>query len=266
MIMTDLSIAHGAAYGIQAYTLEQNTPRGQEKNAHAGPAASASATEQSRDEVSLSREGKELSAARQTEKNAEQSSRNPADATESEETKGNGQQPLDEAELRQVQQLQQRDTEVRAHEQAHLAVAGQYASGGASFSYQTGPNGKRYAVGGSVPIDIGKGSTPEATIMKMRTIKRAALAPVNPSPADRQIAAQASMQEIQAIQDLQTEKLSGKQNSSLAPTNNTNNEAPEKPAPQNSQDSPDSTKKPLEPAQATRAIMNAAYRAMASLA
>lgn len=95
---------------------------------------------------------------------------------------------------------------MRSHEQAHLAAAGQYAAGGASFSYITGPDGKRYADSGSVPIDTGREKTPEATIQKMRTIKRAALAPANPSAADRQIAAQAARTEGQAIRERHSEQ------------------------------------------------------------
>lgn len=108
-------------------------------------------------------------------------------------------------ELKQLVQLKSRDREVRSHEQAHLAVAGQYASGGASYTYQRGPDGNSYATGGEVPIDIGGEPTPEATIQKMRTVRRAALAPAEPSGADRQIAAQASAKEMQARQELAQE-------------------------------------------------------------
>ncbi|MDA3959695.1 MAG: putative metalloprotease CJM1_0395 family protein [Planctomycetota bacterium] len=107
-------------------------------------------------------------------------------------------EPLSEAESSVVRQLQSRDREVRTHEQAHLSAAGQYAAGGASFSYQNGPDGKRYAIGGEVPIDTGTARTPEATINKMQQVKRAALAPANPSGADRSIAASAAQQETGA--------------------------------------------------------------------
>ncbi|WP_163336754.1 putative metalloprotease CJM1_0395 family protein [Desulfopila sp. IMCC35008] len=109
---------------------------------------------------------------------------------------------LTTAEQTQLRQLKSRDLEVKTHEQAHMAAAGQYAASGASFTYQRGPDGNRYAVGGEVQIDIGKESTPEETIQKMETIGRAALAPANPSPADRQIAAQAAMKASQARQEL----------------------------------------------------------------
>jgi hypothetical protein len=61
----------------------------------------------------------------------------------------------------------------------------------------------KYAVGGEVPIDMSSESTPEATIQKMETVRRAALAPADPSPADLQIASAASAKEIQAMQELQ---------------------------------------------------------------
>ncbi|MFC1601533.1 putative metalloprotease CJM1_0395 family protein, partial [Candidatus Sumerlaeota bacterium] len=64
--------------------------------------------------------------------------------------------------------------------------------------YQMGPDGKRYVVGGSVRLDMGKESSPEQTIQKARVIKRAALAPAEPSGADRRVAAQASQMERSA--------------------------------------------------------------------
>lgn len=105
-----------------------------------------------------------------------------------------------------VQQLKQRDREVRTHEMAHLASAGQYARGGPTYSYQQGPDGKRYAVGGEVPIDMSKEKTPEETLQKMQAIRRAALAPAEPSPTDRSVAASAAAMESQARRELQTEQ------------------------------------------------------------
>jgi hypothetical protein len=113
---------------------------------------------------------------------------------------------LDTQEVQQLQELKLRDAEVRAHEQAHLSVAGQYARGGASFTYQKGPDGTAYAVGGEVGIDMSKEHTPEATISKMQTIKRAALAPAAPSAADRSIASRAGIMESQARQELMLQR------------------------------------------------------------
>ncbi len=110
------------------------------------------------------------------------------------------------AELRMVERLKLRDREVKAHELAHLANAGQYATGGPSYTYQQGPDGRRYAVGGEVPIDISAEQTPEATIQKMRTVRRAAMAPANPSAADRNIAALAGRKEAEARQKMRQEE------------------------------------------------------------
>ena len=101
-----------------------------------------------------------------------------------------------------VADLKARDAEVRRHEQAHAAVGGQYASA-PSYSYQTGPDGRQYAVGGAVQIDVSPvDGDPAATITKMEVVQAAALAPAEPSAADRQVAALAATLRAQAIADL----------------------------------------------------------------
>lgn len=107
-------------------------------------------------------------------------------------------------EAQQILQLASADRRVRAHEAAHSAAGGQYA-GGPSYSYKQGPDGKRYAVAGEVPIDISPVSgDPEASIQKARVVRSAALAPADPSPQDRQVAAAAMRMEMKAQSDLQT--------------------------------------------------------------
>src|SRR5690606_19805714 len=69
---------------------------------------------------------------------------------------------LTEDEQRQVDKLKQRDQEVRRHEQAHVAAAGRYANGGPKYEFTTGPDGRQYATGGHVNIDVGPANTPEA--------------------------------------------------------------------------------------------------------
>ena len=101
-----------------------------------------------------------------------------------------------------LSKLKTRDTEVRQHEQAHLAAAGGLASSGASYTYERGPNGVDYAIGGEVQIDTAPGATPEETISRARTIQAAALAPAEPSGADRAVAAQAAQMEQQARAEL----------------------------------------------------------------
>ena len=118
------------------------------------------------------------------------------------------QQPSQE-EQQEIQRLKQRDTEVRQHEQAHIAVAGAYARGGANFSYTRGPDGRMYATGGEVSIDVSSERTPEATIAKARTVRAAALAPANPSAQDLGVAAAAVQLEAEARQQLAKEQTLG---------------------------------------------------------
>lgn len=97
------------------------------------------------------------------------------------------------AESRLLQELKKRDREVRTHELAHLSAAGQFARGGPNFQFERGPDGQRYAVGGHVSIDTSAvRGDPEATLRKAEVVRRAALAPANPSPQDRSVAAKAS--------------------------------------------------------------------------
>ena len=98
------------------------------------------------------------------------------------------------------------DREVRAHEAAHLAAAGGLAQGGASFDTVRGPDGRAYAVGGEVSIDVSPGRTPEETIAKAQQIRSAALAPADPSAQDFQVAAQAAQMAHQARQELATQQ------------------------------------------------------------
>lgn len=101
-----------------------------------------------------------------------------------------------------VEQLKKTDQEVRAHEQAHKNAGGKFA-GSASYGYQAGPDGKRYAVSGEVPIDIAPvDGDPEATIAKMTIVSSAALAPAKPSGQDRQVAAQAASIRAEAQAEL----------------------------------------------------------------
>ena len=112
------------------------------------------------------------------------------------------QQQQEQQEQQEVQQLQSRDQEVRSHEQAHAAVGGRYA-GAPSYSYGLGPDGKQYAVGGEVQIDVAPvAGDPQATVQKMQQVRAAALAPAEPSAADRRIAAQAAQQQVQAQAEL----------------------------------------------------------------
>jgi len=115
-------------------------------------------------------------------------------------------QELSEEDQRKVEELKKIDKRVHTHEQAHLSAAGSYASGGASYDYVTGPDGNRYANSGHVNIDTSREKTPEATIIKANIIQKAALAPADPSPADRQIAANALKMAMDAQKEIAEKK------------------------------------------------------------
>ncbi len=116
------------------------------------------------------------------------------------------QEQLTDRDRAEVTKLQQRDKEVRTHEQAHRAASGGHA-GAISLQFTQGPDGKRYAVEGSVPIDLSPvAGDPAATIRKMQQVQRAALAPAGPSGADRRLAAQARRAEQQARSELTAQK------------------------------------------------------------
>ncbi|WP_374246559.1 putative metalloprotease CJM1_0395 family protein [Zoogloea sp.] len=105
---------------------------------------------------------------------------------------------MSDAEQQLVSRLAARDRLVRAHEAAHLAAGAGLITRGASFTYETGPDGKRYAVGGEVGIDVSKGRTPEDTLARAERIRAAALAPADPSAQDRQVASEAARMAAEA--------------------------------------------------------------------
>lgn len=110
----------------------------------------------------------------------------------------------DFADQQLIKELQLRDREVRAHEQAHAAAGGPY-TGAPSYSFEVGPDGKKYAVDGEVSVDLSpiKGD-PQATITKLQKVYNAALAPANPSIQDTRVANKAA----QLIAEAQSQLLS----------------------------------------------------------
>lgn len=131
---------------------------------------------------------------------------NPQTVQPAQKTKEDDPYTLSDEEQKVVNELKARDREVRAHEQAHKAVGGAY-TGAISYTYQKGPDGRSYAVGGEVPIDASEiPGDPEATIEKMRIVKAAALAPAEPSGQDRKVAAQADAKAAAARAELNAQR------------------------------------------------------------
>jgi len=104
----------------------------------------------------------------------------------------------------QIRVLQRTDAKVRAHEQAHKSVGGQY-TGAITYQRTTGPDSKQYIIGGEVSISTSDASTPRETINKMQIVRRAALAPPDPSAQDKSVAAIASSKENKARAELNEE-------------------------------------------------------------
>lgn len=126
----------------------------------------------------------------------------PDAAHRTEKKAADGKTDLTPEQVAQLTKLRARDREVRQHEAAHLAASGGLATSGASFSYQKGPDGVNYAVGGEVQIDTSSGRTPQESIERARTIQAAALAPAQPSGQDKAVAAAAQKMELQARAEL----------------------------------------------------------------
>lgn len=113
----------------------------------------------------------------------------------------------------EVEELKQRDAEVRAHEQAHIAAAAGLSTSAPTYTYQTGPDGKKYAVGGEVNVSFTESGNPETDLRNAEAMKNSALAPADPSSQDRSVAGEAekliqkAQQEIAQQQKQQKEEV-----------------------------------------------------------
>lgn len=114
---------------------------------------------------------------------------------------GASQQEMDAQQQLEIRELASRDREVRAHEAAHSAVGGHYA-GSPHYSFERGPDGVNYAVEGEVPITMPLKSDPELLLEAAEIVRRAALAPAEPSAQDLRVAASAERLAQQARAEL----------------------------------------------------------------
>ncbi len=132
-------------------------------------------------------------------------------ASQSEDKKKSEQQAqTSQQEARVIQQLKARDQEVRAHEAAHIAAGRPYIVSGPSYTFQEGPDGRNYAIGGEVQLDTSPvQDDPEATLEKSETVRRAALAPAEPSSQDQRVAANATQTAAQARVEIAVQRRDG---------------------------------------------------------
>jgi hypothetical protein len=119
----------------------------------------------------------------------------------------NGGRQLSAEELAEVAKLVARDHQVRGHEAAHLAAAGPMATT-VEYTYEMGPDGKIYAVGGKVKLTVSPGQTPEETLAIARQVRAAAQAPADPSGQDVLVAAEAGEMEADAVRQIAAERTS----------------------------------------------------------
>jgi hypothetical protein len=101
-------------------------------------------------------------------------------------------QQMNSDEKAALAELRARDASVRKEEQTHAATAGVYA-GAPQYELERGPDGRMYAVEGSVSIKFSGTAlaSPEKAAAALKTIQTAALSPENPSAGDMAVFSQA---------------------------------------------------------------------------
>lgn len=112
----------------------------------------------------------------------------------------------DSKEQKAVEDLKRRDKEVRAHESAHGGDPRLVKIGAAQFDYTIGPDGKAYATGGRVTLSTGNARTPEEALSKAEALKKAAMAPGEPSSKDFQALNSAVAMEFEARNQIYRDK------------------------------------------------------------
>ena len=115
-----------------------------------------------------------------------------------------------------VNELQSTDQKVRTHEQAHAAAGGHNVR----YEYETGPDGRQYAVAGTTDIDIySAGNDPDGKMAQAQKMRSAALAPADPSGQDLAVAAKATRLEMDARREKANAELEEMVNTSASRQN-----------------------------------------------
>ncbi|MCP4269219.1 MAG: hypothetical protein GY777_27230 [Candidatus Brocadiaceae bacterium] len=87
-------------------------------------------------------------------------------------TNVDGRQPSPE-EQKEIEKIRKNSRNVKRRELVYRAVVGNHVRGAASFQYETGPDGMKYAIAGHTAIDTRPIiNNPEASIRKAQAIKR----------------------------------------------------------------------------------------------
>ncbi|MEA3512530.1 MAG: putative metalloprotease CJM1_0395 family protein [Campylobacterota bacterium] len=102
---------------------------------------------------------------------------------------------LDEKDFARVlDKFKQKDSEVRSHEQVHASIGATTTP--ISYNYQKGPDGKMYAVGGSVRMETSIPTDPKEASFKLDKIADAATGSAEVSGADTTIAMQSNLNKV----------------------------------------------------------------------
>lgn len=106
-----------------------------------------------------------------------------------------GKNRYDENDYKRVlEKFKKSDSNIKAHEQSH--AAGANTTSPIKYSYQTGPDGKLYAVGGEVRLDTSIPKDPNEASFKLSKLQSAASVSDGMSSADSNIAIQASLNKM----------------------------------------------------------------------
>ena len=160
--------------------------------------------------------------------NAEQ---NTNSNSEEQASNNSDKEELTQQEKQEVAELKATDAEVKAHENAHKSAAAGLRTSAPNYEYETGPDGKKYAVAGDVNINYPNSSDPEENLKNAQQLKAAALAPAEPSSQDRKVAMKAEREIAKARQEIQEEELKKEKeadgNNNSSNIENKNSEEPE---------------------------------------
>ncbi len=199
----------GAIAGYQqvnnfyANSLRIDTPERIQEETAAQISSETQPTDDNAAFASISPEAIALYEAEQTGTNTTQTN---DEQTGREQTGAGTNQELTPQEQQQLAELKQTDAQVKAHEHAHKSTAAGLTTSGPNYEYETGPDGKKYAVAGDVNVSYQKSSDPEVNLKNAQQLKAAALAPADPSSQDRKVAMQADREIAQARQEIMEEQ------------------------------------------------------------
>ena len=115
-------------------------------------------------------------------------------------------EPLSREDAVLLEKLKERDAKVRNHEAEHIMAAGGQAHGLPTYTYQTGPDGRQYAIGGSVNISMLTTGDAKHDARQALTAYRAAMATGEPSSQDMQTAMKARAHAAEALMSQQEQE------------------------------------------------------------